>query len=110
MGIDWMSRRELAQAIPPAYTQFIGTHLRAEVEHRRLHPLLFPTASALTNRPERADEPHMPNAPHSLKGSARRMAARLLDEDESDPLEAEDVDPDEDKDEDEDEDEVEDAS
>lgn len=27
MGIDWMTRRELAQAIPPAYTLFVGTHL-----------------------------------------------------------------------------------
>jgi DNA (cytosine-5)-methyltransferase 1 len=27
MGIDWMSRDELAQAIPPAYTQFIGERL-----------------------------------------------------------------------------------
>lgn len=24
MGIDWMTRRELAQAIPPAYSKFIG--------------------------------------------------------------------------------------
>lgn len=24
MGIDWMNRRELSQAIPPAYTEFIG--------------------------------------------------------------------------------------
>jgi DNA (cytosine-5)-methyltransferase 1 len=27
MGIDWMTRAELAQAIPPAYTEFIGTQL-----------------------------------------------------------------------------------
>jgi Site-specific DNA methylase len=27
MGIDWMTRDELAQAIPPAYTEFIGTQL-----------------------------------------------------------------------------------
>lgn len=27
MGIDWMSRDELAQAIPPAYTEFIGRRL-----------------------------------------------------------------------------------
>lgn len=24
MGIDWMERKELAQAIPPAYTEYIG--------------------------------------------------------------------------------------
>lgn len=27
MGIDWMNRRELAEAIPPAYTEFIGRQL-----------------------------------------------------------------------------------
>jgi DNA (cytosine-5)-methyltransferase 1 len=27
MGIDWMVMRELSQAIPPAYTQFIGSQL-----------------------------------------------------------------------------------
>ena len=27
MGIDWMNRKELAQAIPPAYTEFIGRQL-----------------------------------------------------------------------------------
>jgi DNA (cytosine-5)-methyltransferase 1 len=26
MGIDWMTSYELAEAIPPAYTFFIGTH------------------------------------------------------------------------------------
>lgn len=28
MGIDWLPREELTQAIPPAYTQYIGEHLR----------------------------------------------------------------------------------
>ena len=35
MGIDWMSRNELAQAIPPAYTEFIGRQLMAILENRR---------------------------------------------------------------------------
>jgi DNA (cytosine-5)-methyltransferase 1 len=28
MGIDWMTRDELAQAIPPTYTEYIGKQLR----------------------------------------------------------------------------------
>lgn len=31
MGIDWMTNRELAQSIPPAYTEWIGAFLIAEV-------------------------------------------------------------------------------
>ena len=27
MGIDWMTRKELTQAVPPAYTEFVGKHL-----------------------------------------------------------------------------------
>jgi len=27
MDIDWMTRKELSQAIPPAYTEFIGKRL-----------------------------------------------------------------------------------
>jgi DNA (cytosine-5)-methyltransferase 1 len=31
MGIDWMNHKELSQAIPPAYTEFIGKQLAAHV-------------------------------------------------------------------------------
>lgn len=29
MGIDWMTREELREAVPPAYTEFVGIQLRA---------------------------------------------------------------------------------
>lgn len=32
MGIDWMTRPELSQAVPPAYTEFLGTQLLASLE------------------------------------------------------------------------------
>jgi DNA (cytosine-5)-methyltransferase 1 len=38
MGIDWpMTRPELAQAIPPAYTEFIGGFLMEEIIRRQIH-------------------------------------------------------------------------
>lgn len=35
MGIDWMTRDELSEAIPPAYTEFIGTQLMAHLSAER---------------------------------------------------------------------------
>jgi DNA (cytosine-5)-methyltransferase 1 len=37
MGIDWMTRDELAQAIPPAYTEWIGAQLIAAPEVSACH-------------------------------------------------------------------------
>lgn len=34
MGIDWMRNRELTQAIPPAYTEFIGRQLLAALANK----------------------------------------------------------------------------
>jgi DNA (cytosine-5)-methyltransferase 1 len=36
MGIDWMGIEELAEAIPPAYTEWIGRQLRAYLESERV--------------------------------------------------------------------------
>jgi DNA (cytosine-5)-methyltransferase 1 len=36
MGIDWMTRKELTQAIPPAYTEFIGRQLIAAIDRERV--------------------------------------------------------------------------
>jgi DNA (cytosine-5)-methyltransferase 1 len=35
MGIDWMTKNELNEAIPPAYTQFIGDQLLAQLRSHR---------------------------------------------------------------------------
>lgn len=32
MDIDWMTRKELSQAIPPAYTEYIGKHIMKEIQ------------------------------------------------------------------------------
>lgn len=34
MGIDWMPKSALSQAIPPAYTEYIGTQLRGILERQ----------------------------------------------------------------------------
>lgn len=34
MGIDWMTLAEMSEAIPPAYTQFIGEQLMAHIQQR----------------------------------------------------------------------------
>jgi len=31
MGVDWMTWRELAESIPPAYTEYLGLQLRAQM-------------------------------------------------------------------------------
>jgi DNA (cytosine-5)-methyltransferase 1 len=36
MGINWMTKGELNEAIPPAYTQFIGEHLMKHLRHANL--------------------------------------------------------------------------
>lgn len=36
MGIDWTTKDELVEAIPPAYTKFIGEQLMAQLEAQRI--------------------------------------------------------------------------
>lgn len=31
MGVEWMNRQEIAQCIPPSYTQYLGTQLKASL-------------------------------------------------------------------------------
>ena len=38
MGIDWMTRDELSQAIPPAYTFWIGKQLLKAMGHNTHTP------------------------------------------------------------------------
>jgi DNA (cytosine-5)-methyltransferase 1 len=38
MGIDWMTRDELSEAIPPVYTEHVGEQLRRHVLERRASP------------------------------------------------------------------------
>jgi DNA (cytosine-5)-methyltransferase 1 len=40
MQIDWMNRDELAEAIPPAYTKFIGRHLAFWILTDRIRAVL----------------------------------------------------------------------
>lgn len=56
LGIDWMSTAELALAIPPAYTTFIGEHLIRHLSTERV--------SARVSR-NRASEPVCPVVPVS---------------------------------------------
>jgi DNA (cytosine-5)-methyltransferase 1 len=47
MGIDWMSWTPLTQAIPPAYSHYLGRYLKRHLRERflRLYGLLTPIAS-----------------------------------------------------------------
>jgi DNA (cytosine-5)-methyltransferase 1 len=56
MGIDWMTKPELAEAIPPAYTHYIGTQLLEQMERTACHPPpttpSAPSAAAASGKPQ----------------------------------------------------------
>lgn len=46
MGIDWMTTAEISQAVPPAYTEHIGSYLLAEVKARRAASVSYRRSAA----------------------------------------------------------------
>lgn len=46
MGIDWMTKAELNEAIPPAYTELIGAQLRQHIQQDALLERMPPTSHA----------------------------------------------------------------
>lgn len=46
MGISWMTKAELAEAIPPAYTRYIGEQFLAHIENRMFVSLPTGTVAA----------------------------------------------------------------
>lgn len=63
MGIDWMTRHELSQAIPPAYSEFIGraaiTHIERAAPAARLNAALPASGDhECSLHPARMDEGH----------------------------------------------------
>jgi DNA (cytosine-5)-methyltransferase 1 len=62
MGIDWMGRRELANAVPPAYTEHIGGFLRTDLASK------CPKGPGRKPRPRRAVRGRRPHP--SLPGVA----------------------------------------
>jgi len=50
MGIDWMTKDELSQAVPPAYTEFIGRYLVANLVETLIESGVY--SAALASRKE----------------------------------------------------------
>jgi DNA (cytosine-5)-methyltransferase 1 len=60
MGIDWMTGKELAESIPPAFTEYIGYHLMVSLGYGK-------TTNVLHGSGLRAEEPGARTLPTSLQ-------------------------------------------
>ena len=81
MGIPWMPMRDLSQAIPPAYTCWIGQQLhsslsaRAQKGYGRLHPHHGSTTMKNDTRPSSTDPVKVARATLEEKRHAARTAS-----------------------------------
>jgi DNA (cytosine-5)-methyltransferase 1 len=70
MGIEWMNRDELSEAIPPAYTQFIGEQLtpaRVTAQPGRVGSLVAAAAAAADGRHQTHTSPARGRGQHSTE-------------------------------------------
>jgi DNA (cytosine-5)-methyltransferase 1 len=55
MGIDWMPMSQLSQAIPPAYTKWLGRELMLELAYQRTNGALAPVRDSIAPVNERLE-------------------------------------------------------